>query len=85
MNKKRGVSLLVLSITIVVMAILATTAIMSLEDTGVVETSKDAIKTSNKTTVQERLENLKNTYIVDNFGNANITGFVEFLLEKVFF
>lgn len=81
MNKK-GVSLLVLSIAIIIMAILASTAIMTLEDTDVVETSKDAVKASSKEAVKERLENLKNTYIVDNFGNADMTGFIEFLQDE---
>ena len=82
MNKKSGVSLLVLSIAIIIMAILASTAIISLEETGVVDTSKTAVKASNKETVEERLNLLKNTYITNNFGNITINDFTDMLLDE---
>lgn len=82
MNKKSGVSVLALSVAIVIMAILATTAIMSLEETGVVDTSKIAVRASNKDAVAERLEVLKNTYITNHFGNITINKYVEMLIDE---
>ena len=41
MQNKKGVSLIVLSITILVMAILAATAIIALEDSGIIGRSKN--------------------------------------------
>ena len=82
MNKKSGVSVLALSVAIVIMAILATTAIMSLEETGVVDTSRTAVKASNKDAVAERLEVLKNTYITNHFGNITIDKYVEMLIDE---
>ena len=79
---KRGVSLIVLTVTVIIMAILATTAIATLDDSDVIEFSKGAVKASNKEAVTERLDNLKNTFIVDNFGNISAKDFVQLLLNE---
>ena len=53
MGQRKGVSMVVLAVTIVVMAILATTAIIYLEDTGVIKKSKQAVKDTNLIQVTE--------------------------------
>ena len=68
MNKKKGISLIVLTITIIVMAILATTAIISLEDTGIISHSKQTVRKENYINEYERLAVIKDIIIADNFG-----------------
>ncbi len=50
MQKKKGVSLIVLIITIIVMIILATTVMLSLENTGILDKANEAV---NKSDLQE--------------------------------
>ncbi len=61
MRLKRGVSMVVLAVTVVVMAILATTAIIYLEDTGVIKKSKEAVKDTNLIQVTELARTAWNT------------------------
>ncbi len=51
-SNKNGVSLIVLVITIIVMIILAGTIILSLNDSGIISKSKDAVKETNLKEVQ---------------------------------
>ena len=53
MNKKRGVNMIILSITILVMAILAATAITFLEDTDIINRAKNNTKANNLEQVRE--------------------------------
>lgn len=53
MNKKSGVSMIVLSITILVMAILAATALVFLEDTDIINRTKKTTKDNNLEQVKE--------------------------------
>ena len=82
MQKKQGISLIVLSITILVMAILAATAIISLEDSGIIGRSKN---TSNKQNQQEeytRLQVIKNGILTDNLGEITVDEFIEELKSQ---
>ena len=51
--KKQGISLIVLVITIIVMIILAGTALMTLSDTGIIGAANDTVNKSNKIEVTE--------------------------------
>ena len=55
--KKKGISLIVLVITIIVMIILAAAIIISLNNTGIIDNSNKAVDETNEKTVQE-IENL---------------------------
>lgn len=50
---KRGISLIVLVITIIVMIVLAGTIILSLNNAGIIENSNEAVKSTNEATVKE--------------------------------
>ncbi|MBQ8044409.1 MAG: hypothetical protein IJ272_09765 [Clostridia bacterium] len=52
-TKKHGVSLIVLVITIIVMIILATTIILSLDDTGIIKKAQKAVDVTNEKEVQQ--------------------------------
>ena len=53
MQSKKGISLIVLVITIIVMIILAAAIIISLNNTGIIENSNKAVDETNEKTVQE--------------------------------
>ncbi len=76
MQKKQGISLIVLSITILVMAILAATAIIALEDSGIIKRSKDTVKNSNYADEYTRLIVIKNGILTDNLGTITVEEYV---------
>jgi hypothetical protein len=76
MNKKQGVSLIVLSITILVMAILAATAIIALEDSGIIGRAKNTTKNSNYVDEYTRLVVIKNGILTDNLGTITVEEFI---------
>ena len=79
---KQGISLIVLSITILVMAILAATAIISLEDSGIIGRSKTAVNNSNYADEYTRLVVIKNGILTDNLGTITIEEYVTELINK---
>ena len=79
---KKGVSLIVLSITILVMAILAATVIISLEDSGIIGRSKKAVNSSNFADEYTRLTVIKNGILTDNLGTITIEEFINELKAK---
>ena len=56
---KKGISLIVLSITILVMAILAATAIIALENSGIIGRSKNTVSKQNQQEEYTRLQVIK--------------------------
>lgn len=60
MNKKSGVSMIVLAVTIAVMAILIAVMISFLEDTDIIKKSKDATKDANLMQVKDILRSVWN-------------------------
>ncbi|MBR6688996.1 MAG: hypothetical protein IKL68_03155 [Clostridia bacterium] len=81
-KKKRGISLIVLSITILVMAILAATAIISLEDSGIIGRSKDTVKNNNYSEEYTRLQVIKNGILTDNLGTITVDEYITELTNK---
>ena len=73
---KKGISLIVLSITILVMAILAATVIISLEDSGIIGRSKKATNNSNFADEYTRLQVIKNGILTDNLGTITIDEYI---------
>lgn len=53
MQKKKGISLIVMVITIVIMVILATAVILTLGNTGIIQKSNEAVDKTNEKTAQE--------------------------------
>ncbi len=53
MKQRNGVSMVILAVTVVIMAILATTAVIYLEDTGIINKSKQTVKDTNLIQVTE--------------------------------
>ncbi len=53
MNKKQGISLIVLVITIIVMIILASVVVISISDTGIINRANQAVDESNEKQVQD--------------------------------
>lgn len=82
MNRKKGVSMIVLSITILVMAILAATAIISLEDSGIIGRSKSTVSKQNYLQEYERLQTVKNGILANNFGEITVADYIEELKNK---
>lgn len=79
---KKGISLIVLSITILVMAILAATAIIALEDSGIIGRSKNTISKENYDAEYQRLIVIKNGILTDNLGEITVDEYIEELLNK---
>ena len=82
LKNKKGVSLIVLSITILVMAILAATAIIALEDSGIIGRSKNTVSKQNYIQEYERLQVIKNGILTDNFGEITIDEYITELTNK---
>ena len=80
MNKK-GISLIVLTITVAVMAILASTTVVLLDQTELVDTSKSTVKQQNKVIVLEELNSLKNTLITENYGKITVDEYISYLMS----
>ena len=82
MKRKQGISLIVLSITILVMAILAAAVIISLEDSGIIGRSKNTVKNSNYSDEYTRLAVIKNGILTDNLGTITVEEYVNELKNK---
>ena len=82
MQKKKGISLIVLVITIIVMTILAAAVIISLENTGMVQHSKQATNKTNYAQELTRLEVMKNGILTDNLGKITLEEYVAELTNK---
>ncbi len=81
-KNKKGISLIVLSITILVMAILAATVIIALEDSGIIGRSKNTVKNNNYSDEYTRLVVIKNGILTDNLGTITVDEFVTELQNK---
>ncbi len=82
MQKKRGISLIVLSITILVMAILAATAIIALEDSGIIKRAKSTTTQQNYADEYTRLQVIKNGILTDNLGTITVEEYIAELRSK---
>ncbi len=71
-----------LSITILVMAILAATAIIASENTGIIGRSKNTVNKQNEQEEYTRLQVVKNGILTDNLGTITVEEYVETLKEK---
>jgi hypothetical protein len=80
--RKQGVSLIVLSITILVMAILAATAIIALEDSGIIGRAKNTVTKQNYAEEYTRLQVIKNGIMTDNLGTITVEEFIIELKDK---
>ncbi len=80
--KKKGISLIVLSITILVMAILAATAIIALEDSGIIGRAKNTTKNTNYAEEYTRLTVIKNGILTDNLGTITVDEYITELRNK---
>ena len=82
MKKRKGISLIVLSITILVMAILAATVIIALEDSGIIGRSKNTVKNNNYVDEYTRLAVIKNGILTDNLGTITVDEYITELQNK---
>ena len=82
MKNNRGISLIVLSITILVMAILAATAIIGLENSGIIVRSKNTVTSQNRQEEYTRLQVIKNGILTDNFGEITVEEYITELKNK---
>ena len=80
--RKQGISLIVLSITILVMAILAATAIIALEDSGIIGRAKNTVIKQNYAEEYTRLQVIKNGIMTDNLGTITVEEFITELKDK---
>ena len=81
-KNKKGISLIVLSITILVMAILAATAIISLEDSGIINRSRNTVNNTNYSEEYTRLTVVKNALMTEKLGTITVDEYVAELLSK---
>ena len=82
MRMKKGISLIVLVITIIVMVILAGAVIITLENTNLIKHSKQATNKTNYAQEITRLEVLKNGILTDNLGKITLEEYVAELTNK---
>ena len=82
MRMKKGISLIVLVITIIVMVILAGAVIITLENTNLIKHSKQATNKTNYSQEITRLEVLKNGILTDNLGKITLEEYVAELTAK---
>ena len=82
MKNKKGISLIVLSITILVMAILAATAIIALEDSGIIGRSKNTTAKQNEKQEYTRLQVIKNGMLTDNLGEITVDEYISELQNQ---
>ncbi len=82
MQKKSGISLIVLSITILVMAILAATAIIALENSGIIKRAKSTTTQQNYADEYTRLQIVKNGILTDNLGTITVEEYIAALRSK---
>ena len=69
MKKKKAISLIVLVITIIVMAILAATIIITLSNTNIINQAKDAVEKENESSIKENVELVVNALQISHLGN----------------
>ncbi len=79
---KKGISLIVLSITILVMAILAAAVIISLEDSGIIGRAKNTTNKVNYADEYTRLTVIKNGILTDNLGTITVEEYINELDNK---
>lgn len=82
MKNEKGISLIVLVITIIVMVILAGAVIITLENTDLIKHSKQATNKTNYSQEITRLEVLKNGILTDNLGKITLEEYVAELTNK---
>ncbi len=80
--KKKGISLIVLSITILVMAILAAAVIISLENSGIIGRAKSTTTSQNYADEYTRLMVIKNGILTDNLGTITVEEYINELKSK---
>lgn len=74
--------MIVLSLTILVMAILTATALITLEDSGLVGRSKNTVSKQNYNQEYERLNNIKNQILAKDFGIITVDKYITELQNK---
>ncbi len=82
MISKKGISLIVLVITIIVMVILAGAVIITLENTNLIKHSKHATNSTNYAQEITRLEIIKNGILTDNLGKITVAEYITELTNK---
>ena len=82
MRNKRGISLIVLVITIIVRVMLAGVVIITLENTNLIKHSKQATNSTNYAQEITRLEIIKNGILTDNLGKITLDEYVTELTNK---
>ncbi|MBR6689592.1 MAG: hypothetical protein IKL68_06220 [Clostridia bacterium] len=82
MQKNKGISLIVLVITIIVMTILAGAVIITLENTGIIKRSKQATNNNNYADEMTRLTLIKNGILTDNLGKITLDEYITELQNK---
>lgn len=75
--KNRGISLIVLVITILVLAILATIVIISLSNTNIIEQAQDAVNQNNLQSMKEAVNLEVIAHIAENQGRLDIDTLVD--------
>ena len=82
MNSKNGFTFVALVITVLVMIILATVTIWSLENTEIINKSEGAVDEQNLQTEQERLDVAKGEVLVANGGKITVEKYVAKLIKE---
>ena len=83
MQKKQGISLIVLVITIIVMIILAATVVISLSNTGIIDRAGKAVDLTNEASVQDLAAlTWADAYMNDKRGEALVTEVTTKLSEQ---
>ncbi|MDD2627938.1 MAG: hypothetical protein PHD20_03550 [Clostridia bacterium] len=71
MKKNKGISLIVLVITIIIMIILAGAIILSLQSSGIIERAQDAVEKSNKATIRQTATIISSELELELLNNPN--------------
>ena len=73
MQKKKGISLIVLVITIIVMIILAASVVITLSNTGIIDRADQAVKLTNEKQVQDLAAMIWSEKYMDKYRGEDLT------------
>ena len=82
MQKKKGISLIVLVITIIVMIILAAAVVLTLGNAGIINKANDAVKLQNYNQELTKFDLVKGDILAKNKGKITLTEYIAKLQEE---
>ena len=79
---KKGVSLMALVITVIVMLILTTVTLFNFENSDMIEAVNDTKNRENFYVEKDNFECIRDEYLLDSFGNISVDSYIDILIDK---